>query len=61
MNDIAAAFGSFLCHAALDIGVAGAQIAHCYSAAAHQQLGYSALAACLLAGVLAFKRLARSA
>ena len=61
MNDIATGFGSFLCHAALDLGFAGAQIAHCYSAAAHQQFGYSAFAVCLLAAVVGFKRFARSA
>jgi hypothetical protein len=61
MNDIAAGLGSFLCRTALDIGFAGAQIAHCYSAAAHQQLGYSAFALLLLVAAIGFKRLARSA
>lgn len=61
MHDLAAGFGSFLCRSALDIGFAGAQIAHCYSAAAHQQLGYSAFGMCLLAAVLGWRRFARSA
>jgi hypothetical protein len=61
MNDAAAGFGNLLCRTALDVGFAGAQIAHCYSAAAHQQLGYSAFALLVLVAVIGFKRLARSA
>ena len=61
MNDIAAGFGSFLCHTALDIGFAGAQIAHCYNAAAHQQLGYSAVAVLLVLAAVGLRRFARCA
>ena len=59
MNDVAVGLGSFMCRAALDIGVAGAQIAHCYNAAAHQQLGYSAVALLLLGGGVGFRWFAR--
>jgi hypothetical protein len=59
MNDIAAGLGSFLCSAALDVGFSGAQIAHCYNAAAHQQLGYSAAALLLLAMAVALHRFGR--
>ena len=61
MNDIAAGLGSFLCSTALDVGVKGAQIAHCYNAAAHQQLGYSAVAVLVLATVVGIRWFGRSA
>jgi hypothetical protein len=50
-----------MCRTALDVGFAGAQIAHCYNAATHQQLGYSVIALLLLAVVTAFQRFGRSA
>jgi hypothetical protein len=61
MNDIAAGFGSFLCNAALDIGFAGANVAQCYSAMAHQQLGYGAAALLVLVVAVGFRWIARSA
>jgi hypothetical protein len=61
MNDIATNLGSFLCSTALDVGFAGAQVAHCYNAAAHQQLGYSGVAVLLLIFVVGFRLLTRSA
>ena len=61
MNDIAAGLGNSLCSAALEIGFAGAQIAHCYNAAAHQQLGYSAVAVLVLVTIVGFRWFARSA
>ena len=61
MNDIAADFGSFLCNAALDLGFAGAKVAHCYSVAAHQQLGYGAVTLLVLVVAVGFRWFGRSA
>jgi len=57
MNEIAAGLGSVICRAALDSGLAGA--IHCYEAAAHQRLGYSAAALFLILGAVAFRRCGR--
>jgi hypothetical protein len=58
MNDIAAGLGRFVCQTAFDLGLAGA---HCYNAAAQQQLGYSAMALLIVAAAMGFRRITRSA